>query len=263
MSRFITLCSGSSGNSAVVEHDGRYLLVDIGLNGRPTLAALAGLGLRPQGLAGVLITHEHIDHIRGLRVLLKQLPVPLYATAPTLDALWEADAVPDGAHMVEVEGRSHVVEGFGVTAFPTSHDAAGSCGYRIETPGGGVMALATDLGKMTADVFCMMEGAGVVALEANYDPEMLRLGRYPPSLKKRVASVRGHLSNRDSAAAVAQLIGGGCQRIVLCHLSEENNYPHLALKAVEDALLECGLRLQEAGAVRVAPRYEPGEWIEF
>jgi phosphoribosyl 1,2-cyclic phosphodiesterase len=212
---------------------------------------------------GVLVTHEHIDHIRGLRVLLKQLSVPLYATAATLDALWESDAVPDEARLEEVEGGPFSVEGFTIQAFRTSHDAVGSCGYRVQTPAGRVVSLATDLGKMTAEVFCMLEGAHVVALESNYDRDMLQTGPYPAYLKRRIASVQGHLSNKDSAAAVAQLVGGGCSQIVLCHLSEENNRPDLVLKAVEEALIESGVTLPPDGTIQVARRYEANDWLTF
>lgn len=263
MPRFTTLYSGSSGNSSVIEADGSFLLVDMGGSCKATLAALEAVGLSPEGLRGILVTHEHIDHIRGLAVFLKRHPVPVLATAATLDALWHAAAVPECADLVEVEGRALRLGGFAVSAFPTSHDAAGSCGFRVIAPCGTAMAIATDLGKMTADIFAQFESAALVALESNYDREMLRTGRYPAALKSRIASARGHLSNNDAAATVAQLVHTGCRRFSLCHLSEENNLPDKVLDAMHAALLDTGLRLPPDCVLQVARRHQPSPWIEY
>lgn len=259
--RFVTLYSGSSGNAALVEQGGRCLLVDIGNSCKATLSAIGEAGLSHASVAGVLITHEHIDHVRGLEVFLRRVPVPVFASGATLDWLWRQGAC-GAAELVAVEGRPAEVEGFKVTGFPTSHDAAGCCGFRIRTPSGAEMAIATDLGHINEGVFAQLQNASLVALEANYDKEMLRLGRYPAYLKKRISSPVGHLSNEDSAAALAALIAGGCKNVSLCHLSEENNTPELALAALRRALAACG-RGAEACDIQVAPRYHPGRWMEF
>lgn len=263
MARFITLCSGSSGNTAVVEEEGRFLLVDIGLSCRSALRAIEAVGLSSEGLSGLLITHEHSDHIKGLTVFVKRTGVPVFASAATLDALWQHDAFPPAAELVAMEGAGRSVQGFSVSAFATSHDAAGPCGYRITTPGGAVMAIATDLGMMTEEVFRQLQGAGLVALEANYDPGMLRNGPYPPVLKKRIASPRGHLSNHDSAAVVAALVAGGCRRVALCHLSVENNHPGYVQEALDQAFQASGRPCPHDCAIQISPRYDPGEWMEF
>lgn len=260
--RFTTLYSGSSGNAALIEQGGRCLLVDIGNSCRATLAAVHEAGLSSGAIAGVLITHEHIDHIRGLEVFLKRVPVPVLSSSATLDWLWQQGGVPSAAELVAAEGRTVELEGFSVTGFATSHDAAGCCGYRVKTPGGQQMAIATDLGEITEGVFTQLQNTSLIALEANYDKEMLRLGRYPAYLKKRISSPVGHLSNEDSAAALAALIAGGCHNVALCHLSEENNRPELALAALERALAACG-RSADACDIQVAPRYTPGRWMEF
>lgn len=262
--RFTTLYSGSSGNAALIEQEGRCLLVDIGASCRATLGAVGSVGLSHDSVAGVLITHEHIDHIRGLEVFLRRVPVPVFASAATLDWLWQQGALPSAAELVAVEGRSAEVDGFTVAGFPTSHDAAGCCGFRVTTPSGAQMAIATDLGEITEPVFQSLVGASLVALEANYDKDMLRLGRYPAYLKKRISSKVGHLSNEDSAAALAALLAGGCKKVALCHLSEENNRPELALAALERALAACGRTAGALGAdIQVAPRHTPGYWMEF
>lgn len=263
MPRFTTLYSGSSGNAGVVEQDGRFLLVDMGGSCRSTLQAMQAVGLEPQNLQGILVTHEHSDHIKGLKVFLKRFPVPLYAGIATLEALWQMDAVPECAELIAVDGRSEDIEGFEVTGFATSHDAAGCCGFRIKTPGGAVMSIATDLGVVTEDVMEHLRGSSLVALEANYDHDRLFKGRYPYYLKQRIASPRGHLRNEDSAAVVAQLITEGCRGVALCHLSVENNHPDLVRTAIERALFAAGMHQMTDCQVQIAPRFEPGKWMEF
>ncbi|MDL2253198.1 MBL fold metallo-hydrolase [Ruminococcaceae bacterium OttesenSCG-928-I18] len=263
MARFITLCSGSSGNAAVVEEEGAYLLIDIGVSCRATLTALSQLGLTQSGLQGLLVTHEHIDHVRGLEVFLRRVQPPLFASAATLDILWETDKLPAAAELVAVDGRSVEVNGFQVAGFATSHDAAGCCGFLVTTPRGATMALATDLGVLTEQVFRNFQKAQLVAIEANYDPEMLRTGPYPPYLKRRIKSQHGHLSNEDSAAAVAALVAGGCRRVALCHLSVDNNHPDLVKKALDMAFAASGHPCPAGCEIQIAPRYTPGRWMEF
>ncbi len=260
--RFATLYSGSSGNAALIEQGGRCLLVDIGNSCRATLTVVQQVGLAHTAIAGVLITHEHIDHVRGLEVFLKKVPVPVFASAATLDVLWQQGALPPAAELVAIEGREEHIDGFAVRGFPTSHDAAGCCGFRVTAPGGGTMAIATDLGEITEPVFEHLQDASLVALEANYDRDMLRTGPYPAYLKKRIDSARGHLSNEASAAALAALVAGGCRQVALCHLSEENNRPDLALSALGRALEAAGHGLAE-GSIQVSPRYSPGRWMAF
>lgn len=247
----------------MVEEDGGYLLVDMGGSARATNTALQQMGLQPDGLRGILITHEHSDHIKGLAVFLKRQRVPLVAASATLQYLWDAGAVPQDVDAVPCDGRPLEIGGFAVTAFPTSHDAVQSCGYHIVTPGSSVCAVATDLGKMTADVFVKLETAALVALEANYDPDMLRFGPYPAKLKSRIASVKGHLSNRDAAAAAVQLLDGGCQKLVMCHLSEENNTPRHVRSAIEMALKDAAMAMPKGCEVHVARRYNPIDWVQF
>lgn len=264
MPRFTTLYSGSSGNAGVAEQDGKYVLIDMGSSCRATMRGLQSLELELEGLAGILVTHEHSDHIKGLLVFLKRHPVPLYGSSATLNMLRQMDAIPSHTELVEVnDRREELPYGFSVQGFATSHDAAGCCGFRIWMPDGTQMAIATDLGCMTRDVYSNLQGAALVALEANYDPEKLQRGPYPAYLKRRIDSSRGHLSNGDSAATVAQLISDGCRRVALCHLSLENNHPNLALDALDRALFEAGLLMPADCVVQVSQRYEPSPWMDF
>lgn len=262
MAFFTSLYSGSSGNCSVVRCGGEYLLVDMGKSCRTTLNALKALGLPVSGMQGVLVTHEHSDHIAGLNVFLKHYNVPVYGSAATLDNLAGLGVTPPGAELIAIEGRTEPVGCFSVTAFPTSHDVP-CCGYRIAAPEGGVMAIATDLGCLTGEVHAALAGADLVALEANYDLHSLRYGPYPYYLKKRIESPRGHLDNSECAAKILELVQQGCQKFALCHLSKENNTPELALGAVRSTLLAAGVTPGPGVRVQAQKRAEPSDWMEF
>lgn len=253
MASFTTLYSGSSGNCGLVQCGQKYLLIDMGKSCRITVNALKELGLALSDLEGILVTHEHSDHIKGLQVFLKNHPVPLYAGADTLDALDAMGVLPAGLETQAVEGRTLDVGGFEVTAFPTSHDVP-CCGYRIYTPDGRVMAIATDLGQLTTPVHQNLSGADLVALEANYDPYSLRNGPYPYYLKQRIASARGHLSNDECAAKILELLQEGCTRFALCHLSQENNTPDLALGTVFRTLAMAGCTPEKGTIIQAQKR---------
>ena len=198
MAEFISLYSGSSGNSSVVRCGAQYLIVDMGKGVRTTTAALKSLGLAISDCAGILVTH---------------------------------DIVPANCALNALEGREEDVGCFGVQSFPTSHDVP-CVGYRIHTPDDKTMTIATDLGTLTPPVHEALSGCDLVALESNYDLHMLRSGPYPYYLRARIESVRGHLSNDECSAKLLELIQSGCKKFALCHLSQENNTPSLALQTV-------------------------------
>ncbi len=270
MAYFATLYSGSSGNCAVIAADcgknAPFILVDMGKNCKQTLLSMGALGLNPDLLQAIFVTHEHSDHISGLKVFLKKHPVPVYGSPVTLQAIRQLQAVPEGTQLVEMEQAVRVA-GFTVESFATSHDAADCHGYRIYGADGHCMAIATDLGKMEASVYQQLCNCQLVALECNYDPVMLQLGPYPYLLKQRIASAQGHLSNEDCAHTVADLAAAGCRRFALCHLSQENNTPDLARVSVS-SYLEIDGRLtpmQLAGELQlqVSPRHSASPWMEF
>lgn len=262
MALFTTLYSGSSGNCALVVHQGRYLLIDMGKSCRTTLRALNSLGLAVSDCEGILITHEHADHVAGLETFLKHYSVPVFSSAATLDMLESRGTLPPAVDAVAIDGRTEEIGGFMVTSFPTSHDVP-CCGYRIRTPDGSTMALATDLGILTPVVAEHLAGCGLVALEANYDAFSLHGGPYPYYLKVRIASDRGHLDNRACAAAVLDLIQDGCKKFALCHLSQTNNTPELALTTVYNVLLSAGIQPGRDVLIQAQSRNEVSAYIEF
>lgn len=263
MAHFTCLYSGSSGNCAWIEENGRYLLIDMGKSCRLTRAALASLPCGDARPEGILITHEHIDHVRGLRVFLRSCPVPVYGNAATLEYLAQHDLVPPETELCDIDGQTQSVGSFTVSAFATSHDSVACCGYAVHTEEGKKVALATDLGYVSDEVFRQMRDADVVNIESNYDYHMLMSGPYPYYLKTRIASNRGHLCNADSAQTVVKLIQNGCKHISLCHLSHENNTPQLALQAVQNALLTAGVIPENDVCVQTAARHEVSPVFAF
>ncbi|HWQ50933.1 MAG TPA: MBL fold metallo-hydrolase [Terriglobales bacterium] len=259
--RFCTLASGSSGNSVYIEQGDTRLLIDAGISLRAIETALRRLGTCAKLLTGVLVTHEHSDHTKGLYQLAMRTGVPIYGGRDTVRAVLCAmpDMMPDRFTVFAAGPGPYRIGEFTVTAFPTSHDVP-CLGYRVE--GEATVAVATDLGRMDEVVYAGLAGADFVVLECNHDVEMLRCGSYPPYLKRRILSEEGHLSNECCAAAVCRLVETGCRHFVLGHLSESNNHPRLALEAVCGNLLDKGVRPGQV-TVDVAPRYEMSRVFEL
>lgn len=262
MATFISLYSGSSGNCSAVCAGGKYLLIDMGKSCRTTVTALKEAGLAIGDCEGILITHEHSDHVKGLRVFLSKFPLPVYGAADTLDMLDQNDLVPPDCELVTLGGCAEEIGGFTVRMFPTSHDVP-CVGYRIHTPDGRVMTMATDLGLLTPAVHMALSGCDLVALESNYDLNMLRTGPYPYYLKKRIESARGHLSNAECAAKLLELIQEGGKRFALCHLSQNNNTPELALRTVFTTLAAAGVVPPSDCIVQAQRRSEISPPLDF
>ena len=226
--------SGSSGNCLLVSNGDSNLLIDAGISMRRISAGLTQAGISWRDIGGVLITHEHSDHISGLKTMLKQQPIPIYAPRTVASRLYGMlPGIEEYLHRIPV-GTKVSVGGFQVQAFHTPHDTDESVGYRVEADC--VFAIATDMGMITKEILDGLSGADAVLIEANHDPEMLRMGRYPAYLKLRILSDHGHLSNPECAKLARFLGTKGTRRIVLGHLSQENNRPELAFETVRAAL---------------------------
>ncbi len=233
--RLAVFASGSTGNCALVRGGGRAVLLDAGISAKRICAALESLGVDPAGLDGIFITHEHADHVSGLRVFTKQFPVPVYAPGPVAEALSRSVPALSGL-LRELEPERPLSLGcMTVTGFPTPHDAACSVGYRFEADGA-VFASATDTGCVTDAMLRYFDRADAALIEANHDVAMLRCGPYPAYLKRRILSDQGHLSNDECTWLAAVLAGRGTGKIILGHISKNNNVPGLARRTVCRAL---------------------------
>lgn len=241
-----TLASGSSGNAILVSQDGTHLLVDAGISCRRIKTALSQLNLTIDELAGILITHTHGDHIKGLQTTVKHHDVPIYASGTTASQLaYRIAGIEPRLHSV-TPGQTLTVGGCEITPFETSHDVPGSTGYRV-----GNVGVLTDSGVVTEQAAETLSGVSLLVLEANHDVETLRCGPYPYFLKKRILSEQGHLSNEAAGSFAVSMAQQGTREIVLAHLSAENNTPAIALRTVTDCLSRADY---ENFPVSVAPR---------
>ena len=242
---FYTIASSSAGNAALVCHEDTNILIDAGVSCRRITPTLTTLSLTLADLDGILITHEHIDHVRALGTLQKKCAVPLYASRGTAAAL---DYPAERVHAF-TPGDALTVGSLRALPFRTSHDARESVGYRIESDDGS-LAVLTDTGCITDEAHDLALGADTLLLEANHDIEMLKTGPYPYPLKRRILGEYGHLSNEAAAEFAVECVRAGTSDILLAHLSGENNTPSLAEYAVGRALQARGLSVRLAAAPR-------------
>ena len=248
MTTFQTFASGSSGNAALLSSGGTHLLLDMGISCRRVCQALNKLGLRPEELAGVLITHEHSDHISGLATYIKKYRTPIFCTPGTARQLaYRIAGIEDLLRPVPL-GERMALDGVEVELLPTSHDCRESAAFRIDTVSGS-LGFLTDTGYIPEGTGRRLLGAELLVLESNHDIEMLRAGPYPYALKQRVLGEWGHLSNADAARYAAASVRAGTRAILLAHLSRENKTPQLALEAAGALLRQEGY----TGPLDVAP----------
>lgn len=234
--RFCPLFSGSSGNALFVKGGNTALLVDAGLAGSTVAGALRAIGEDPASLAGILVTHEHIDHVRGVGVLARRFKVPVYANAGTWRGMLPyTGAIPEGQVRMFETGREFYIGDMAVFPFKTPHDANESVGYAFRAEGKKLSVL-TDVGHMHDGLFDAVAGSDLLLIESNHDVEMLKVGPYPYPLKRRILGDEGHLSNDACGAALAKLFRRGVKQAVLGHLSGENNLGSIALETVRAAL---------------------------
>lgn len=262
MLELIPLYSGSSGNATLVKKDGHNILFDIGKNCKQTCLALEKVGVKPEEIEAIYITHSHVDHVQGADVFIRKYNIPLYATEQTIYAMRYYFKKPHTSPEIFIQDFDVTTpcEGLKVFSCPTSHDASGSVCYRVEADGKSLMIM-TDLGFVSDDIRTMATGVDGILIESNYDIDMLVYGDYPPDLKSRIAGQRGHLSNIDCAHMMKYLIENGTKNFILGHLSENNNTPQKAYETNVNFLmcnrLECGVDYH----VRTANRHEPTEGI--
>lgn len=233
--RLCSIASGSSGNCIYVGDNNTHLLVDTGISKKRIEEGLQKLDVKGEELSGILITHEHVDHIQGLGVFSRKYEVPIYATKGTIEGIKNCKSLgkmPEGLlHPIEVDQEFELGD-LQIHPFEISHDANEPSGYRIEN-GKQAVAVATDLGKYDEYTVQKLQNLNAIVLEANHDIHMLEVGPYPYPLKRRVMGDKGHLSNELSGRLLCDILHDELQYVVLGHLSKENNYEELAYETVK------------------------------
>lgn len=233
--RLCSIASGSSGNCIYTGGEHTHLLVDTGISKKRVEEGLKALDIKGEELSGILITHEHIDHVQGLGVFSRKYEVPIYATKGTIEGIKKISSIgkmPEGLfHEIQTDETFTLGE-LKVEPFKISHDANEPSGYRIGD-GDKSVAVATDLGKYDDYTVEHLKNLDAIVLEANHDLKMLEVGPYPYPLKRRVAGDKGHLSNELSGRLLCDILHDNLKHVVLGHLSKENNYEELAYETVK------------------------------
>lgn len=255
MLEFSVLSSGSSGNAIYLRSQTTSLLLDPGISGKQLQTRLQAVGACTLAeLDAVLVTHEHIDHVRGLTQTLKHSKGPVYAT----DGTWSqvgANYETSRWHRI-CDGETFAIGDIQVQTFAISHDAEEPVAFRFQC-GEAALAVVTDLGYMSDHIKSVIKGCQAYILETNHDVDMLRAGRYPWSVKRRILSDKGHLSNHDAALALSDLLGTEEVDVYLAHLSEENNQRDLAELTVSSLLTDINKNYVEQTRLRHTSRREP------
>ncbi|WP_196604505.1 MBL fold metallo-hydrolase [Pectinatus haikarae] len=246
------LASGSKGNTIFVEIDNTLLLIDAGISARRINKSLTDIGVDIRDICGVIITHEHRDHINGLPTLCKKYHLPVYSRAATFKAMYCLEKLPlDCLHPIK---ENFQVGGLSVDAFSISHDAADPVGYSIRSSHE-KCTVATDLGFVTSTVQEAIDESDVLVLEANHDQRMLREGAYPWALKQRIMGNKGHLSNDDAAWALVRMKKHN-PYVFLAHMSEENNCPSVAKQTITEIIQRQGIKLGTDITIQLAKQNE-------
>ncbi len=260
--KLCSIASGSSGNCIYVGSNQTNLLVDAGVSAKRIENGLNGIDILPDTIQGILITHEHSDHVQGLGVLARKYHIPIYATYETARAIMKIKSL--GEISEELFHFIHPNEGFQINdidiePFSTSHDASNPVCYTMHSQGQKV-GIATDLGKYDDYIISKLTASEILLVEANHDVNMLMVGKYPYYLKQRILGDRGHLSNESSADLISKLFHPRLQHILLAHLSKENNYEELAYETVCCELMSRGSDFS-ANKLTVARREQPSEMV--
>jgi len=247
--RFTVLASGSTGNALMVRNEKATILIDAGLSAKKLEQLMAEREVAATDIDAVFITHEHSDHIKGLGALCRKYRLPVYANEATWEELDRlvGELPPESRHRLDT-GAVTEIGTLGIQSFALSHDAAepvGYCFYDKEEK----LGLATDLGYMSEKVKEQLQNCDVLVLEANHDIELLRLGKYPWNIKRRILGDKGHLSNDAAAEAMADLVSGRLKRVYLAHLSKDHNMLDLARLTVSGIMEQHGIYCGDNGPV--------------
>lgn len=239
--RFCSLASGSSGNCQYIETEQSRVLLDAGLSGKKIQSLLSEIEVEPADLDGILVTHEHQDHIKGVGILSRRFNLPIYANQQTWIGMEDSigNIADENIRIIESEAAFEIKD-LGVTPFKISHDAREPLGYSFYSKSK-KLSILTDTGEVDDNIRQNLMASDLLMIESNHDPQMLKIGSYPQFLKRRVLGKLGHLSNEDAGNLIKDLNLRADAKIILGHLSRENNFPELAYETVKNILLEAGM----------------------
>ena len=260
--KFCSLYSGSSGNSIFIASDNAKVLIDAGLAGKKIDDALKHIGEESSSIDGIFITHEHIDHIKGVGVLSRKYDIPIYANHNTWAVMEKNIGKIKERNIRIMDRRSSItINDLEIRSFNIPHDAIAPVGYTVSYAGKNA-SVVTDFGVFTEEIRDNIIDSDIILLESNHDVNMLRMGPYPYKLKLRVLGENGHLSNEDCGSAIVSLLKNDKKKqIVLGHLSGTNNHPDLAYQTVVDVLSANGIRPGDDVILQLASRHNPSEII--
>lgn len=262
MFNFCSLYSGSSGNSLFVQSDTTNILIDSGESAKKIENALSSIDVSAENINAIIVTHEHLDHVKSLGTLSKKYNIPVYATQGTWSAMQtQADKINSNLRNIIEPSTEFSIGDFRIDPFTIPHDASNPCGFNIKH-NNSQMSIATDLGHITNDLIDKLEPSSFILLESNYDPEILKFSKYPYYLKKRISGEYGHLSNNEAAKLISKLSQKKLNSVMLGHLSKENNFPELAYKTVADELINNNCDLSKI-EINVATRIKPSKIIKI
>ncbi|MDO5061707.1 MAG: MBL fold metallo-hydrolase [Peptostreptococcaceae bacterium] len=245
--KYISLSSGSCGNSHYIEGKDTKVIVDAGISGKKIYEHMMIHGKDWKELDAILVTHEHFDHIHAVGILSRKLDLPIYATEKTWEIMSRhIGKIAEKNIMVFEKGETLGIGSLEIDTFAISHDAADPVGYAFRQNGQKI-AIVTDLGMVTEEVFAKIKGADIAVIESNYDEHMLSYCSYTPQLKQRIRSERGHLSNAEAGYLGTALARSGTRKILLAHLSKESNLPQIAFQTVGTILTSQGLGPKDVG----------------
>ncbi|MCI8273584.1 MAG: MBL fold metallo-hydrolase [Clostridia bacterium] len=263
MLNFCSLYSGSSGNSLFVETENTKVLIDAGMSCKKIEEALGSIDVEASSINAILVTHEHIDHIRGISTISKKFDIPVFATKETFDAMpKQTEKISNYNINFFVPSEKFCINDLEVLPFSIPHDAANPCGFNIKNDTHQI-SVATDIGHMNRTILNHLEGSEFVLLESNYETEVLKCCTYPFKLKSRIASNIGHLSNEMAGKTISYLLkNSNLKTALLGHLSKESNFPELAYQTVVDELISESCNLDSIN-LSVASRDNPSKLIKL